>query len=156
MVNIGFTGTQEGMTPSQKESFGVVWDKIKDTFGEVAEFHHGDCVGADEQADSMVSLRFKESGVGCIVIHPPDNDSKRAWCEGEREEKPLPYLDRNTEIVKACDILIAAPKEHDEVLRSGTWATIRRGRKYNKFVVILWPSSGHTWDTFTFQEMREL
>jgi hypothetical protein len=48
-------------------------------------------------------------------------------------------LERNTEIVKACDVLIATPKEQDEVLRSGTWATIRRARKYDKKLAVIFP-----------------
>ena len=139
MVNIGFTGTQEGMTPSQKESFGVVWDKIKDTFGEVAEFHHGDCEGADKEAHDMAVYL----GV-YVVVHPPENSLKRAWCSGNREEKPLHYLKRNTKIVKACDMLIATPKEQEEVLRSGTWATIRRARKQNKPYLIICPEGKET------------
>jgi hypothetical protein len=139
MTKVGFTGTQEGMTPLQKRSFLSVWQMIEDEVGPIHEFHHGDCVGADSEADDFAVDAFTFSGIGCVVIHPPDVDAKRAWCVGDRIEKPLPYLERNTEIVKACDVLIATPKEREEVLRSGTWATIRRARKYNKKLAVIFP-----------------
>jgi hypothetical protein len=46
-------------------------------------------------------------------------------------------LARNTCIVLNCEHLIAAPKEDSEVLRSGTWSTIRRARKEHKPLIIL-------------------
>jgi len=139
MVKIGFTGTQEGMTISQKKSFLSVWQMIEDELGPIREFHHGDCIGADDEADDFAITMFTRAGIGTVVIHPPDVDTKRAWCVGDITEKPLPYLERNTEIVKACDVLIATPKEQEEVLRSGTWATIRRARKYNKKLAVIFP-----------------
>ena len=139
MVKIGFTGTQEGMTISQKKSFLSVWQMIEDELGPIREFHHGDCIGADDEADDFAITMFTRVGIGTVVIHPPDVDTKRAWCVGDITEKPLPYLERNTEIVKACDVLIATPKEQEEVLRSGTWATIRRARKYNKKLAVIFP-----------------
>jgi hypothetical protein len=39
------------------------------------------------------------------------------------------YLARNDKLVELADRLIAFPKTSKEVLRSGTWATIRRARK---------------------------
>lgn len=40
-----------------------------------------------------------------------------------------PPLVRNHDIVDSTELLIACPKEQVEVLRSGTWATIRYARK---------------------------
>ena len=136
MTKVGFTGTQEGMTILQKKSFLSVWQMIEDELGSILEFHHGDCEGADCEADRFTANVIRPP---VIVIHPPDIDTKRAWCHGDRIEKPLPYLERNTEIVKACDVLIATPKEQEEVLRSGTWATIRRARKYDKKLAVIYP-----------------
>jgi len=144
MVKVGFTGTQEGMTSLQKKSFLSVWQMIEDEIGPIHEFHHGDCFGADFEAHGMARNAFSHVGVGVVVIHPPNVNIKRAFCsnyfiDNVKIEKPLPYLERNTEIVKACDVLIATPKEREEVLRSGTWATIRRVRKYNKKLAVIFP-----------------
>jgi predicted Rossmann fold nucleotide-binding protein DprA/Smf involved in DNA uptake len=46
-------------------------------------------------------------------------------------------LERNHLIVAACDVLNAAPLQDEEILRSGTWATIRYARKAGKTVIQL-------------------
>ena len=52
---------------------------------------------------------------------------------------PRDYLDRNKDIVNNCDLLIAAPKENTEVLRSGTWSTVRYAKQLGVTVVIIEP-----------------
>ena len=79
MVKVGFTGTQGGMTTLQKKSFLSVWQMIEDELGPIREFHHGDCVGADSEADDFAVNMFTRVGIGCVVLHPPDVDTKRAW-----------------------------------------------------------------------------
>lgn len=130
-MNIGFTGTQRGMTIKQLEK---VFHILIENIGSFS--HHGDCIGADAQ------FHFLAVAVGSrVVIHPPDNPSKRAYCYYAteiREDKP--YLRRNQDIVNESDILIATPGETTEQLRSGTWATIRRGRKKKGMTVyIIYP-----------------
>ena len=145
MIKVGFTGTREGMTPKQcmkmHEMLGVLSNKGE----ELLEFHHGDCLGADK--DAHVEAILSEV-VYKIVLHPPSNDRLRALCNVNiatplrvlvTVEKPRPYLLRNQDIVDSSDVLIAAPKEKEEVLRSGTWATIRRAReKPGMQIVMLW------------------
>jgi len=125
---VSFTGTQEGMTFNQKKRFKTYLRIL-----EPSEFHHGDCVGADAEAhDIAYSLGIP------IYIHPPTNQDKRAWKENEVVKYPQkPYLKRNMDMAQICDVLIACPKEHQEVLRSGTWATVRYARNYSKDLVIL-------------------
>lgn len=130
---VGFTGTQVGMTEKQKITLGRLIERAK-----VSEFHHGDCIGADEEADNIVRL----VSTAVIHIHPPIDDRAQAWCfmRGEDVEyPPKPYLDRNHDIVDACDILYATPKGFKEELRSGTWATIRYARKKGKKIKIIFP-----------------
>jgi len=135
-MKIGFTGTQIGMTPNQ---FGELARLIAiGVTDNPCEFHHGDCIGADAEAHSIADA------FGCrIVIHPPTNTSKEAFCKVDSEWDtvlpPKPYLDRNHDIVDACDVLLAAPKSIEEELRSGTWATVRYARKKNIPVIILEP-----------------
>lgn len=100
-----------------------------------AEFHHGDCVGADAEAHAIALGKVP------ITIWPPANESQRAFCKGAATTKPADdYLVRNRKIVQATERLIAAPKGFKEELRSGTWAAIRHARYIRKPVIIIWPS----------------
>jgi hypothetical protein len=95
---------------------------------------HGDCIGVDEQAHYIaVELGYK------IIIHPPENPIKRAFCKDSITLAPLPYLDRNKQIVNNSDIIIAVPKENSQVLRSGTWSTVRFAQKQGKRIYIIYP-----------------
>lgn len=122
---IGFTGTSKGMSVGQRAALE------RELRGRTFTFHHGDCVGADAQAHDIA----KAAG-GSIVIHPPTDSKARAYCVGGRVLPPYPYLERNHHIVDACDVLIAAPRGA-EVLRSGTWATVRYAQKIGKPVLVL-------------------
>ncbi|MCI0564350.1 MAG: hypothetical protein MN733_38245 [Nitrososphaera sp.] len=132
-MHVGFTGTQEGMTLWQKEKLEGLLVELLHEGGEY--FHHGDCTGADAQAhDIALGLGYK------VVLHPPENPIKRAWCESAIVVMaPEPYLERNQKIVDACDPMIAAPKEEQEQLRSGTWSTVRRAQKKGCSLYILRP-----------------
>ncbi len=117
-MKLGFTGTQNGMTKEQMVAVANILD-IQPSI----EVHHGDCVGADEDFNKLASER------GFIIVtHPCVIKNKRAYCMAYYEHTPKPPLERNKDIVAAVDILIATPKEFNEVLRSGTWATIRYAR----------------------------
>lgn len=67
---IGFTGTQSGMSQFQKDTLKEILIVEK-----CHEFCHGDCYGADKQANDIASELIRH-----ITIFPPDNPSKRAWC----------------------------------------------------------------------------
>jgi hypothetical protein len=128
-VKVGFTGTQEGMTDEQKVFFKSLMREYQPT-----EFHHGDCIGSDTEAHDIVWDLITLEGMNCkIVVHPPEDESKRAFA-GDQEIAvvvlpPKPYINRNHDIVNATDILVATPRQFTEVVRSGTWATIRYARK---------------------------
>jgi hypothetical protein len=67
--------------------------------------------------------------LGCaIVIHPPAIETQRAFKTAADVRAPKPYLDRNKEIVRETALLVAAPAEAVEQLRSGTWSTVRYAR----------------------------
>ena len=135
--NVGFTGTQQGMTKAQKDK---VDDLLKDYYWVGLEFHHGDCIGADaESAFIARNIGFR------IASHPPLYDGKRAFCNYDVVYPEKPYLDRNHDIVDSVRIVIATPKEFKEVLRSGTWATIRYAKR-KKFLEIVFPDG--TVETF--------
>jgi hypothetical protein len=127
---IGFTGTREGMTNPQAKSFVEWLEPLNGNF----VLHHGDCVGADADA----AFWTVELG-GELVIHPPSDPRLRAFTDDGTVRPAKPYLDRNRDIVDACDRLIAAPKETDWQDRGGTWYTIRYADKAGKPVTIIWP-----------------
>ena len=121
-MNVGFTGTQKGMTSAQR----IVFRGIIRTMN-ITGFNHGDCVGADEDAHSIV--RFEKSKIK-IRIFPPVDEKKRAFCKGDYYFQKCPYLIRNKLIVNHSHILIVCPKEEIEQLRSGTWSTVRYAKKW--------------------------
>jgi hypothetical protein len=128
-LHVGFTGTQNGMTPAQEQEVSRL------IYGLADVLHHGDCVGADAQAHALAK-KFDKA----VWLHPPENDSKRAWSTGsERVREPLPYLQRNRAIVVESDVMVAAPAQKAEQLRSGTWATVRYARKCEKPLYLVFP-----------------
>jgi hypothetical protein len=142
-MKIGFTGTQEGMNEFQlitlenRLKTGLAYGRASDyeepRTHRVYEFHHGDCIGADAQAHEIALILGYR-----IVIHPPLNSSKRAWCEGWSEMRDKkPYLERNHNIVDVCDVLIVGPRTNQEELRSGTWSTYRYADSLDKMTSIL-------------------
>ena len=87
------------------------------------ELHHGDCIGFDAQAhDAAVALGIK------TIAHPPAHEAARAFKDADDTRMVRGYLDRNKVIVSEADFLIAAP-DGPEVIRSGTWSTVRHARR---------------------------
>lgn len=135
-IKVGFTGTRRGMTGSQWASLTALLKAFCQRYDRV-EFHHGQCIGADEEAASIA----KE--LGCwIVSHPPTNQKAISNFAFDEARAPRPYLQRNNGIVNEADVVLAAPGEIEEQLRSGTWATIRYARRSGKPAEILYPLPG--------------
>lgn len=130
----GFTGTRAGMTKRQGETFVRIAPQL-----DVAEWHHGDCIGSDKQSHD-VGLKLHWA----IIIHPPESNDHRAFCMKYREIRyPKSYLARNNDIVMETDRLVATPAEFQEKLRSGTWATIRYARALSRPLLIIWPDGSY-------------
>lgn len=127
-MKIGFTGTREGMSQNQKEQFVL---KLFDLG--ITEFHHGDCIGADADAHDIVREFFPNVK---IVIHPPERSYTRAFRKGDFSHPLKPYIERDRDIVDDCEHLIGSPLDK-EVIRSGTWTTIRYARKIGRIHTIL-------------------
>ncbi len=135
-MKIGFTGTQKGMTlPQASKVVAILIDCV------TKRGHHGDCIGSDKEFHLILS----RLALG-IIIHPPKNISKRAFCKGYKEiREPEEYMVRNQHIINETDGLIATPGEYTEQLRSGTWSTIRKGRKRNNYPIwIVFPDGSIT------------
>lgn len=134
-MKIGFTGTRNGMTLSQRERLIWILNDQGQEFGEeVDEFHHGDCKGSDHQA-----FRIADELAWVTVAHPCNIRSWRAFTNSTKILDPLPPLVRNKIIVDSVGLMIATPEGRAEVLRSGTWSTIRRARKLPRRLWIIYP-----------------
>lgn len=128
MIKMGFTGTRNGMTDKQKKELKkLIMGK------DVREFHHGMCIGSDEQAHSVV---FSQKPKVKIVGHPPKATSTMAALPCSKVLAADTYSKRNKSIVDSADYLIATP-DAKERAGSGTWKTIRYARKKGKRIYII-------------------
>lgn len=130
MFKVGFTGTRHGMSDAQKEVFKKLINAKK-----LSEFHHGMCVGSDEQAHNFIT-EIKDKKNIKIVGHPPRFKGSLANCKCDVLRKTDEYLVRNRNIVDQTDVLIATPDTREKV-RSGTWSTVRYARRQGRKIYIL-------------------
>lgn len=131
MMTYGITGSRHGMNPKQLERFVICIRSIKVQF----QFRHGDCVGVDGQAHSII-----EHNGGIIYVHPPTDDSFRAFCQGSVTYATKPYIERNHDVVDSIEVLFVAgefPENATASRRSGTWATKRYAQGRGKIIVDL-------------------
>ena len=139
-IKVGFTGTRKGMSEKQyKKVKYLLYHKL----GLISEFHHGCCRGSDAQAHEIAYEN--PITIDRIIVHPPKSSEYRAIVKIDDNKSVIlvdekEYLQRNHDIVNSCDILIATPSGYKEILRSGTWATIRYARKRNKPIIIIYPN----------------
>lgn len=129
----GFTGTRRKITDIQRTLTRLIVAKIRPE-----HVHHGCCIGGDEMFHEVCEpfgmtrwlhrplLRTYEAK---LVFNPATD---------MRLER-LPYADRNQEIIGCSGVLIATPKEKVEILRSGTWMTIRFARMARRPAYIIFP-----------------
>ena len=132
-IHIGFTGTRKGMTDSQKTELVLLLEAYSES-DQLTVFHHGDCIGADRQARNIAF------DMGCVIVsHQPINPKYRANTIAHMYMPPLEYYDRNHNIVKYTNFLVAAPHEKQETRRSGTWMTVRYARLLERNIDMLLP-----------------
>lgn len=129
MTYLGFTGSRAGMTPAQKATVTRLLTELQPK-----QAHHGDCMGSDADFHELVRATS-----ATVILHPPDDPKDRANCTGDKVLAVKPYLARNKDIVNSCVVLIAAPDSDVEKVRSGTWSTVRYGRKERKRVLVVVP-----------------
>jgi hypothetical protein len=131
-MNIGFTGTSRRMlSTKQKEALREILERRPK-----ARLIHGGAVGADDYADELAASLHIDR-----VVFPASNVKS---CQRVPEARlrsrtgstvtimpARPALERNKDIVHFCDILLAMPGQATaEMLRSGTWSTVRYARKH--------------------------
>jgi hypothetical protein len=122
------------MTEAQRKAVGL-WLMEHETG--IRQLHHGACMGADVDFHNVcIDMEM----IQLIHVHPSDDrftNRLRQLKQIERvamiwpEEAPL---QRDLTMVQYSDVLLATPLQDDEIVRSGTWATVRRARKLRKTV----------------------
>lgn len=128
------TGTRRGMTPRQIFQFHAA---LRTFDSRPARFLHGDCVGADRDGWTIATaLGWSTEAWPAANVHP----HLRARTASDIVRNPLPPLERDRLLVEWCDLLIATPGEPEEILRSGTWATIRHARRLARPIILIYPN----------------
>lgn len=134
MIKLGFTGTQAGMNENQLTQL-YIWMKAHQS--DIDYIYHGGCIGADKQFDDMaraLGLTF------WITVYPSNILEKQApFLRARYGHDPLPPLVRNKIIVALSNTLLVAPQGMKQVLRSGTWSTVRYMRALKRQIVIFYP-----------------
>lgn len=136
MNRLAFTGTRKGMTARQLR---IVEELIEQHQPDLAV--HGGCRGADDEFHTLC-VRF---AIPFIEVFPSNIPSMRAPCVGSKYTvvsvaEPQEPLERNWDIVRKADLLIACPETELEVLRSGTWATVRISSRLNIPCLVVAPT----------------
>jgi predicted Rossmann fold nucleotide-binding protein DprA/Smf involved in DNA uptake len=131
-ITIGFSGTQHGMSPDQRETVRNLLSTYYLMGG--TKFVHGNCIGADEEAAEMAM----EMGYYVFAhIAATGNKQSERNTFHDCSEVPLPPLTRNRLIVNESTRMIIAPYRDTEHIRSGTWATYRYAHKQNRPIAIV-------------------
>lgn len=138
--HIGFTGTRYGMDAAQTKKIRTVMKSVIERLNknkyETFFFHHGNCVGADEEA----AFHAKNLSMH-IVCHPPvkvDLESKSTADINEIVHPRKSHLARNRDIVDSSHVMLAAPRSEERV--GGTWYTIEFAVKQKKPVLVVMPN----------------
>lgn len=132
-ITIGVTGTRYGATDAQLRYVRDLLCSVKGR-GSVMHLRHGDCLGADVQV-----FRIAYSLEYVTHSHPCDLERWRAHTPSTHIYTPTSPISRNEMIVDLSDMLVALPHTNREVMRSGTWATVRYARKLGRVIYIVWP-----------------
>ena len=128
---IGFTGTSTPLPTPQVNGLISVLTRLRK---EYLWMNNGDCIYADE-----IAGKIWQYFAGKVWLRPPDNPKKRAFLDSDECDQPAPYMKRNQTIVDNSSLLVCTPSTMDEVLRSGTWATIRKARKAVIPIIYVYP-----------------
>lgn len=128
-MKLGMSGNRSGLT---SEAENILIEFLKQN-NNIREVHHGDCIGADKDFHDICN----ENNLN-IIIHPPTDNKLRAFCQGNTLLPPKKYLIRNKDIVNSSDFCIFFPPG-PEILKSGTWSTIRYAKKINKKYMLVYP-----------------
>lgn len=141
---VGITGPRNGPNNNQYNWLRHIIDSLPSS---CHYFHHGDCFGVDEQGAT-----FAKSAEFTIVAHPPLNTKYQQPNKSLNDTvlPPKDYLVRNHDIVNTVDLMLALPNTYNEVLRSGTWATMRYAKNTKRDMIVIWPNGNRTINTINW------
>ena len=131
VMKIGITGTRSGMNAEQSSSLRYHLSR----FAHVTEFHHGDCVGVDDQAATIANNMDIQT-----VCHPPVDESLRAHHNSTVILEQKNHFARNRNIVDSVDLLFVVPYQDEWQSRGGTWYTHDYAKKKGVETFTIWPS----------------
>jgi hypothetical protein len=131
-VRLGFTGSNKELTELDTVKILAVLLSLARRYPK-AMWITGGCVGVD----AMIALAGVASGGHVHVVLPVNHSQVDPdWQKNCSSYYQMPdftgYMERNDEIVACSTRMGAAFPDGPEVLRSGTWATVRRFRKAGK------------------------
>ena len=137
MTILAFTGPRDGMQFAQFNTLRAQLTRLAPSLHTAL---HGGCVGADAQFHQLLR---EQNLLSITEVYWSDITAQRAILPDlslvRRQHDPDDPLLRNEVMARRCDLLIATPAETKEKLRSGTWTTIRRARKFGKRILYIWP-----------------
>lgn len=130
---VGVTATRKGLTDHQNR-----W--LDYQLGRASRLRHGACVGGDETAHWFAVNRGLH-----IIVHPPVIEKLKMDFTGNRETSIIefqpakPYHERNRDIVKGSDLLLALP-DGPRRPHSGTWYTVSYAEDIGVPVLVCLPN----------------
>jgi hypothetical protein len=146
LFTVGFTGTRDALTDAQRSRLKLF---IKNLAPEVEQFRHGGCVGADWEFHELVA-ELRDQNNCEIYVHPSSIYYREYWAADWEYPRNVPGhftvlsqrppLERNKDIVQRSDMIIACPGTQANVLRSGTWSTIRYAQELKRSGYVFLPS----------------
>jgi hypothetical protein len=133
---VGFTGTaRHPLPPAQLGSLLKVMMLIRtNSPGQVVEWHHGGAKHADAASHILArALGFR------TVVHPGPTSDPRDFPGADVVLPRRENLDRNGDIARTTEELIATPAQQKEIRRAGTWSTVRRARPAGGNITLVLP-----------------
>ena len=143
MLHYAITGSQEPVD-GKIGSESRIYSQLSMLDPKKVMIFTGACIGIDKSAAIIAyGMGFQVHTVVPWNKNKIDVDYKKHCTSFELMLPNTSYMDRNDRLVayleKEEDILLAFPNEVEEVLRSGTWSTIRRAYRMNRSVIITAP-----------------
>jgi len=143
LKSLGITATRNKLNSDQRNRLTQVL--AEHFIVGIRQLEHGCCTGGDE----MAALLGKDLGYR-VVAHPPKNKaffSQKSYDASDEHLPELDYLERNRMIVSRVNLLVAVPGTVEEVVRSGTWTTLRYARERRLTRIIIFPDGKLKYDT---------